>query len=68
MLSITTLGTTDGEAVIFVQASDRTLGSIFQQLPAWVKACEDARVDVFVQLDDRVLRCPITQFLMLTND
>lgn len=65
MLSLTTLGTVDGEAVIFVQSSDRTLPSVLKQLPAWVTACEDANVDVFVQLGDRVLYCPIRQLLAL---
>ncbi|EKQ67074.1 hypothetical protein OsccyDRAFT_4896 [Leptolyngbyaceae cyanobacterium JSC-12] len=68
MLSVTTMGTTDGDAVLFIQAHDRPVSVALKELPAWIWSCEDARVEVFVQWNDRVLQCPITQLLKLVND
>ncbi len=68
MLSVTTMGTTDGDAVLFIQAHDRPVSVALKELPAWIWSCEDARVEVFVQWNDRVLQCPITQLLKLVDD
>jgi len=62
------MGTTDGDAVLFIQAHDRPVSVALKELPAWIWSCEDARVEVFVQWNDRVLQCPITQLLKLVND
>ena len=68
MLSVTTMGTIDGDAVLFIQAHDRPVSVALKELPAWVWSCEDACVEVFVQWNDRVLHCPISQLLKLVND
>lgn len=68
MLSVTTIGTTDGDAVLFIQAHDRPVSAALKDLPAWVWSCEDAKVNVFVQWDDRVFHCPIAQLLLLAKD
>lgn len=68
MLSVTTIGTTDGEAVLFIHSDAPSLDSVMRQLPLWVWSCDDAEVDVFVRLGDRVLHCPIAQFLQLADE
>lgn len=68
MLSVTTMGSTDGDAVLFIQCHDRPVSVAIKDLPAWIWSCEDASVEVFVQWDDRVLHCPIAQLLLLASD
>ena len=68
MLSVTTMGTSDGDAALFIQCHDRPVAIAIQELPAWVWSCEDASVEVFVQCGDRVLHCPIAQLLMLARN
>lgn len=68
MLSVTTMGTTDGDAALFIQCHDRPVSVAIKDLPAWVWSCEDASIEVFVQWNGRVLHCPITQLLLLASD
>jgi len=68
MLSVTTMGTTDGDAALFIQCHDRPVSVAIKELPAWVWSCEDACVEVYVQWGDRVFHCPIAQLLMLARE
>jgi hypothetical protein len=67
MLSVTTLGLA-GEASLFIQADDHSLNSALQQLPVWIRSCEDAPIEVFVQLKDHIFYCPIAQLLKLAEN
>ncbi|MDX2239718.1 MAG: hypothetical protein NW224_03440 [Leptolyngbyaceae cyanobacterium bins.302] len=68
MLSVTTMGTTDGDAALFIQCHDRPVAVAIKELPAWIWSCEDASVEVFLQWNDRVFHCPISQLLLLATD
>jgi len=68
MLSVTTMGTIDGDAVLFIQCHDRPVSVAIKELPGWVWSCEDASVEVFVQWGGRVFQCPIAQLLMLAKE
>ncbi|MGC8714578.1 MAG: hypothetical protein ACP5RH_19520 [Leptodesmis sp.] len=70
MLSVTAIAVEDSKPTLFIQShSLPDESTLVQELPAWVWMCDNAPVDVFLQLScDRVLHCPISQLLLLANE
>jgi hypothetical protein len=69
MLSVTAIAVEDSKPTLFIQSHTLpTESALVKELPAWVWMCDNAPVDVFLQLSyDRVLHCPISQLLSLVN-
>jgi hypothetical protein len=67
MLSVTAIAVEDGNPTLFIQVHSIPFdAALKQELPQWIWMCDEASVDVFLQLTcDRVLHCPITQLLLL---
>jgi hypothetical protein len=70
MLSVTAIAVQDSKPTLFIQShSLPDESTLVKELPAWVWMCDNAPVDVFLQLScDRVLHCPISQLLSLVNE